>query len=77
MIGAGKKGGIVATTVRLARGPISTEAGLVALLGLAILLNYIDRGAIAIASPVLKPELGLSNTDYGTFPASSCRSRRG
>ena len=38
---------------------------LVLLLGLAILLNYIDRGAIAIASPVLKPELGLTNTQYG------------
>jgi MFS family permease len=38
---------------------------LVLLLGLAILLNYIDRGAIAIASPVLKPELGLTNTEYG------------
>lgn len=38
---------------------------LVLLLGLAILLNYIDRGAISIASPVLKPELGLSNTEYG------------
>src|SRR5262245_18131695 len=41
------------------------ELTLVLLLGLAILLNYIDRGAIAIASPVLKPELGLSNTQYG------------
>lgn len=38
---------------------------LVLLLGLAILLNYIDRGAISIASPVLKPELGLTNTEYG------------
>lgn len=38
---------------------------LVLLLGLAILLNYVDRGAIAIASPVLKPELGLTNTQYG------------
>jgi MFS family permease len=38
---------------------------LVLLLGLAILLNYIDRGAISIASPVLKPELGLTNTQYG------------
>lgn len=38
---------------------------LVLLLGLAILLNYIDRGAIAIASPVLKPELNLTNTQYG------------
>ena len=40
-------------------------SSLVLLLGLAILLNYIDRGAIAIASPVLKPELHLSNTGYG------------
>lgn len=38
---------------------------LVLMLGLAILLNYIDRGAIAIASPVLKPELDLTNTEYG------------
>jgi MFS family permease len=38
---------------------------LVLLLGLAILLNYIDRGAISIASPQLKPELGLTNTQYG------------
>ncbi|MEO6432545.1 MAG: MFS transporter [Sphingomicrobium sp.] len=35
------------------------------LLGLAILLNYIDRGAIAIAAPQLKPELGLSATGFG------------
>ena len=47
-------------------GAIRTGAtGIVLLLGLAILLNYIDRGAIAIASPQLKPELGLSNTAYG------------
>ena len=38
---------------------------LVLLLGLAVLLNYIDRGAIAIAAPLLKPELGLTNTEYG------------
>jgi MFS family permease len=47
--------------------PLATRSsvGLVLLLGLAILLNYVDRGAIAIASPQLKPELGLSNTEYG------------
>ncbi|MES2147939.1 MAG: MFS transporter [Pseudomonadota bacterium] len=38
---------------------------LVLLLGLAILLNYVDRGAIAIAAPKLKPELGLSATGFG------------
>ena len=39
--------------------------GLVLLLGLAVLLNYVDRGAIAIAAPLLKPELGLSATEFG------------
>ncbi len=48
--------------VRSAR---STSIGLVLLLGLAILLNYVDRGAIAIAAPKLKPELGLSATGFG------------
>jgi MFS family permease len=38
---------------------------LVGLIGLAVLLNYIDRGAIAIAAPLLKPELGLSATQFG------------
>lgn len=38
---------------------------LVLLLGLAILLNYVDRGAIAIAAPQLKPELGLSAAGFG------------
>ncbi len=38
---------------------------LVLLLGLAILFNYIDRGAIAIAAPQLKPELGLTATGFG------------
>jgi len=43
----------------------STATAIVLLLGLAILLNYIDRGAIAIAAPRLKPELGLSATQFG------------
>lgn len=42
-----------------------TGTGLVLLLGLAILLNYVDRGAIAIAAPQLKPELGLNATGFG------------
>src|SRR4029078_11206419 len=46
------------------RGSSITTA-IVLLLGLAILLNYIDRGAIAIAAPRLKPELGLSATQFG------------
>jgi MFS family permease len=35
------------------------------LLGAAIFLNYVDRGAIGIAAPVMKPDLGLSAEAYG------------
>ena len=57
------------TTANVAGRPKSAIASgglaLVLLLGLAILLNYVDRGAIAIAAPKLKPELGLSATGFG------------
>ena len=39
---------------------------LVMLLGAAVFLNYVDRGAIAIAAPKMKGELGLSATEFGT-----------
>src|SRR5947209_3426136 len=42
-----------------------TTASLIFLLGTAIFLNYVDRGALPIASPLLKGELGLSNEAYG------------
>jgi len=35
------------------------------LLGVAVFLNYVDRGAIGIAAPVMKKELGLSAEAYG------------
>jgi MFS family permease len=38
---------------------------LILLLGAAVFLNYVDRGAIAVAAPVMKSELGLSATDFG------------
>jgi MFS family permease len=38
---------------------------LVLLLGVAIFLNYVDRGALPTAAPALKGELGLSNEAYG------------
>jgi len=38
---------------------------LVLLLGCAIFLNYVDRGALPTAAPVLKGELNLSNEAYG------------
>ena len=43
----------------------SAGNGLILLLGAAVFLNYVDRGAIAVAAPVMKGELGLSATDFG------------
>jgi MFS family permease len=40
--------------------------GLVLLLGAAVFLNYVDRGAIAVAAPLMKGELGLTATEFGT-----------
>jgi MFS family permease len=38
---------------------------IVLLLGVAIFLNYVDRGALPTAAPALKSELRLSNEAYG------------
>jgi len=38
---------------------------LVLLLGAAVFLNYVDRGAIGIAAPLMKSELRLSGTQFG------------
>ena len=35
------------------------------MVGLAIMLNYVDRGAVSIAAPLIKDEMGLSATGYG------------
>ena len=43
----------------------STVNLLILLLGAAVFLNYVDRGAIAIAAPKMKDELGLSEEAYG------------
>jgi len=39
--------------------------GLVALLAIGMLINYVDRGNLATAAPVIKDALGLSNTEAG------------
>lgn len=49
----------VATTNHVTRA-------LVMLLGAAVFLNYVDRGAIAVAAPLMKGELDLSATEFGT-----------
>ena len=38
---------------------------LVLLLGAAVFLNYVDRGAVGIAAPRMQGELGLSDAAYG------------
>lgn len=38
---------------------------LVLLLGVAVFINYVDRGNLATAGPLLKAELKLSNTSFG------------
>ena len=52
-------------TIAKAAGGNVTRA-LVILLGAAVFFNYVDRGAIAIAAPKMKGELGLSATAFGT-----------
>ena len=44
---------------------------LILLLGAAVFLNYVDRGAIGIASPLMKSDLGLSEEAYGVVFSAS------
>jgi MFS family permease len=46
--------------------PVNVSRALVILLGAAVFLNYVDRGAIAVAAPLMKGELGLTATEFGT-----------
>ena len=41
--------------------------GVLFLLGLSVLLNYIDRSNLSIAAPLFKDELHISNTQLGTL----------
>ena len=50
-------------TIAETRG--KAAGALILLLGAAVFLNYVDRGAIGIAAPVMKDELGLSEEAYG------------
>jgi MFS family permease len=49
----------------IARPKNAAATALVALLGAAVFLNYVDRGAIGIAAPLMKSDLGLSEEAYG------------
>lgn len=39
----------------------------IGLMGLSILINYIDRSNLSIAAPLIKDELGISGTQLGTL----------
>lgn len=43
----------------------TAAASLIFLLGAAVFLNYVDRGAVAVGAPLMKGELGLSATTFG------------
>jgi MFS family permease len=45
--------------------PAIPVLSLVLMVAAAILLNYIDRGTVAVAAPLVKSELGLSATAFG------------
>jgi len=45
--------------------PAIPVLSLVLLVAAAILLNYVDRGTIAVAAPLMKKELGLTATGFG------------
>jgi MFS family permease len=50
----------------LARGPgLRSPSLLILLLGFAVLLNYVDRGAIGIAAPLMTAELALDPKAFG------------
>lgn len=49
-----------------ARASTARIGWIVALLALSVLLNYVDRGAIGVAAPLMKAELELSALGFGT-----------
>lgn len=56
----------MATVADTPRVSVGRLAWVVVLLALSVLLCYVDRGAIGIAAPLMKQELGLSATGFGT-----------
>lgn len=55
----------MATAAKLASTVRTAGNGLILLLGAAVFLNYVDRGAIGVGAPLMKAELGLSATEFG------------
>ncbi len=55
----------MATSSMQSRANGSRLTWVVGLIALSVLLNYVDRGAIGVAAPLMKEELGLSATGFG------------
>lgn len=55
----------MATVVQPRSSGSSIATGVILLLGIGVFLNYVDRGSLPTAAPVLKGDLHLSNEDYG------------
>jgi MFS family permease len=51
-------------TIAAPRAP-TLGSGVVVLLALAVFINYVDRGNLATAGPLIKDELGLTATQFG------------
>ena len=47
--------------------PQGVPLRIVVLLAVAVFINYVDRGNLATAGPLLKDELGLSNAQFGAL----------
>lgn len=60
----GSLGSAAVESIELAK-PRASINGLVGLLAVAIFINYVDRGNLATAAPLIKDELKLSNVDFG------------
>src|SRR4030095_11801285 len=56
----------MATVTAKAASAKTAANALILLLGASVFLNYVDRGAIAVAAPLMKGELNLSATEFGT-----------
>jgi len=60
----------MAVTEKTALAAPTTAARLVALLAIAIFINYIDRGNLATAAPQIKDQLHLTNTQFGLLTSA-------
>jgi len=56
---------VAAIDVKAAPRPVAFGGGVVVLLALAIFINYVDRGNLATAAPVMKDELHLTASQIG------------